>query len=231
MATWAARSALALAALVQQRVYPRRIWRATFCLTGHVANREQQFGLRSRSPRCRAWVEPRSGQPSRHFTPAPGRPSTGAHRPVKWVTITPDWAALTSLRRSIKRPPHQTVTSTPSEVDMHTTISGRHVAHQTVAALWIIAGIFAVIVLADAFALLALAIVITAWWILSAVEHHIERRQWGSPGAGHETSERHLACVSTYSFLAPHQLILSSAPNGRSFCAGRGPVWAVRRHG
>ena len=42
MATWAARSALALAALVQQRVYPRRIWRATFCLTGHVANREQK---------------------------------------------------------------------------------------------------------------------------------------------------------------------------------------------
>jgi energy-coupling factor transporter transmembrane protein EcfT len=68
---------------------------------------------------------------------------------------------------------------------MHTTISGRHVAHQTVAALWIIAGIVAVIVLADAFALLALAIVITAWWILSAVEHHIERRQWESPGAGH----------------------------------------------
>jgi hypothetical protein len=67
---------------------------------------------------------------------------------------------------------------------MHTTISGRHVAHQTVAALWIIAGIFAVIVLADAFALLALAIVITAWWILSAVEHHIERHQWESPGAG-----------------------------------------------
>jgi hypothetical protein len=39
------------------------------------------------------------------LAPAPGRPSTGAHRPVKWVTITPDWAALTSLRRSIKRPP------------------------------------------------------------------------------------------------------------------------------
>jgi hypothetical protein len=27
---------------VQQCVYPRRIWRATFCLTGHVANREQR---------------------------------------------------------------------------------------------------------------------------------------------------------------------------------------------
>jgi hypothetical protein len=34
-------------ALVQKRVYPRRIWRATFCLKGHLANREQQseFGV------------------------------------------------------------------------------------------------------------------------------------------------------------------------------------------
>jgi hypothetical protein len=47
----------------------------------------------------------------------------------------------------------------------HTTISGRHVAHQMVTAFWIIAGIFAVIVVGDAFALLALAIVTTAWWI------------------------------------------------------------------
>ena len=48
---------------------------------------------------------------------------------------------------------------------MRHTISGHHVAHQMVAALWIIAGIFAVIVVGDAFALLALAIVTTAWWI------------------------------------------------------------------
>lgn len=48
----------------------------------------------------------------------------------------------------------------------HTTISGNNVAHQTVATLWIIAGIIAVIVVGDAFTLLALAIVTTAWWIL-----------------------------------------------------------------
>ena len=57
----------------------------------------------------------------------------------------------------------------------HTTISGHHIAHQTVAAVWIIAGIIAVIVVADAFTLLALAIVTTAWWILSAVAHRVER--------------------------------------------------------
>jgi hypothetical protein len=56
----------------------------------------------------------------------------------------------------------------------HTTISGHQVAYQTVAALWIIAGIIAVIIVADAFTLLALAIVTTAWWILSAVAHRVE---------------------------------------------------------
>jgi hypothetical protein len=55
-----------------------------------------------------------------------------------------------------------------------TTFSGHHVAHQTVAAFWIIAGIIAVIVVGDVFALLALAIVTTAWWILSAVAHRVE---------------------------------------------------------
>ena len=58
---------------------------------------------------------------------------------------------------------------------MRHTISGHHVAHQMVAALWIIAGIFAVIVVGDAFTLLALAIVTTAWWFLSRVEHRVER--------------------------------------------------------
>ena len=53
---------------VQQRVYPRRIWRATSCLTGHVANRQQQFGVRSRSSRCRAWAELSSVRSTRHFT-------------------------------------------------------------------------------------------------------------------------------------------------------------------
>jgi hypothetical protein len=56
----------------------------------------------------------------------------------------------------------------------HTTISGHQVAHQTVAAFWIIAGIIAVIVVGDAFTLLALAIVTTAWWILSAVARHVD---------------------------------------------------------
>jgi hypothetical protein len=56
----------------------------------------------------------------------------------------------------------------------HTTISAQQVAHQTVAALWIIAGIIAVIVVGDAFTLLALAIVTTAWWILSVVAHRGE---------------------------------------------------------
>jgi hypothetical protein len=36
----------------------------------------------------------------------------------------------------------------------HTTISGHQVAHHTVAALWIIAGIIAVILVGDAFTLL-----------------------------------------------------------------------------
>ena len=56
----------------------------------------------------------------------------------------------------------------------HTTISGHQVAHRTVAALWIVAGIIAVLVVGDAFTLLALAIVTTAWWILSAVAHRVE---------------------------------------------------------
>jgi hypothetical protein len=56
----------------------------------------------------------------------------------------------------------------------HTTISGNNVAHQMVAALWIIAGIIAVLVVGDVFTLLALAIVTTAWWILSAVAHRVE---------------------------------------------------------
>ena len=43
----------------------------------------------------------------------------------------------------------------------HTTISGHHVAHQMVVAHWIIAGMIAVIVVGDAFTLLALAIVTT----------------------------------------------------------------------
>jgi|SRR5271166_1331780 len=95
---------------------------------------------------------------------------------VKWVTITPGGAALTSHRRFNEKSPHQTATRTTSEADMrHTTISAHQVAHQTVAACWIIAGVIAVIVVGDAFTLLALAIVTAAWWILSEVEQRVER--------------------------------------------------------
>jgi hypothetical protein len=55
-----------------------------------------------------------------------------------------------------------------------TTTSGQRVAYQTVVALWIIVGIIGVLIVGDAFALLALAIVTTAWWILSAVGHRLE---------------------------------------------------------
>ena len=61
----------------------------------------------------------------------------------------------------------------------HTTISGHHIAHQTVAVLWIIVGIIAVIVVADAFTLLALAIVTTAWWTFREAEHRLERKHAG----------------------------------------------------
>jgi hypothetical protein len=69
----------------------------------------------------------------------------------------------------------------------HTTISGHQVAQQTVAAalwilaaFWILAGIISVlVVVGDAFTLLALATVTTAWWILSGVEHRVERNQAG----------------------------------------------------
>jgi len=61
----------------------------------------------------------------------------------------------------------------------HTTSSGHHVAHQMVAGFWIIAGIFAVIVVGDAFTLLALAIVTAAWWIFREAEHRLERKHAG----------------------------------------------------
>jgi hypothetical protein len=45
--------------------------------------------------------------------------------------------------------------------------------------LWIIAGIIAVIVVGDAFTLLGLAIVTTAWWIFREAEHRLERKHAG----------------------------------------------------
>jgi ABC-type Mn2+/Zn2+ transport system permease subunit len=59
----------------------------------------------------------------------------------------------------------------------HTTISGHHGTHNTVAAaFWILAGIIAVIAFGDALTLLAIAltIVTTAWWIYREVEHRVK---------------------------------------------------------
>jgi cbb3-type cytochrome oxidase subunit 3 len=60
----------------------------------------------------------------------------------------------------------------------HTTISGHHGTHDTVAAaFWIVAGMLAVVAFGDVLALLAfaLAIVTTAWWVYREVEHRVER--------------------------------------------------------
>ena len=66
----------------------------------------------------------------------------------------------------------------------HTTISGHHVAHQTVAAFpivgafWIVAGIVAAVGLGGGLTRLAvaLAIVTTEWWLWSEVEHRFYER-------------------------------------------------------
>jgi len=60
----------------------------------------------------------------------------------------------------------------------HTTVSGHHGTHDTVAAaFWILAGMLAVVAFGDVLALLAfaLAIVTTAWWVYREVEHRVER--------------------------------------------------------
>jgi hypothetical protein len=60
----------------------------------------------------------------------------------------------------------------------HTTISGHHGTHHTLAAaFWIVAGMIAVIALGDALTLLAvaLAIVTVSRWIYREVEHRVER--------------------------------------------------------
>ena len=61
----------------------------------------------------------------------------------------------------------------------HNTLSGHHVAQQTVAAFWIIAAIIAVIIVGDAFTLLTLAIVTTVWWIFREAEHRLQRKHAG----------------------------------------------------
>ena len=60
----------------------------------------------------------------------------------------------------------------------HTTISGHHGTHDTVAAaFWVLAGMLAVIAFGDVLTLLAVALVIvtTAWWVYREVEHRVER--------------------------------------------------------
>jgi hypothetical protein len=71
----------------------------------------------------------------------------------------------------------------------HTTIRGHHGAHHEVAAalwilapLWALAGIVAVIGVGGGLTRLAVAIpiVATEWWILSKVDHRLERNAAGS---------------------------------------------------
>jgi ABC-type Mn2+/Zn2+ transport system permease subunit len=60
----------------------------------------------------------------------------------------------------------------------HTTISGHHGTHHTVAAaFWILAGTIVLIAFGDVLTLLAVAfaIVTTVWWIYREVEHRVQR--------------------------------------------------------
>jgi hypothetical protein len=113
---------------------------------------------------------------------------------VKRVTITPDGAAHPSLRClhkwSLCDNPFggassdgrrvQTAIRTLGEAGMrHISISGRHGArhrYTIAAALWVLVGIVAVIAFGDTLTLLAvaLAIVMTAWWICRGVEHRVK---------------------------------------------------------
>ena len=105
---------------------------------------------------------------------------------VKWITITPNWAALTSLSRCIKTVSAFDGDTNLQRADMrHTTISGHHhtrhtvpVAYWIVIACWIIAGIVAVIALGGGLTRLAvaLALVTTDWWVLSEVVHRFDIR-------------------------------------------------------
>ncbi|MGB9225613.1 MAG: hypothetical protein WCB80_20560 [Mycobacterium sp.] len=56
------------------------------------------------------------------------------------------------------------------------TISEKHGTHHTVVAeFWILAGVIALVALGDALAVsvVAVAVVITAWWIYREVEHRV----------------------------------------------------------
>jgi len=61
----------------------------------------------------------------------------------------------------------------------HSTISEKLGTHHTVVAeFWILAGAIALVALGDALAVsvVAVAVVITAWWIYREVEHRVERK-------------------------------------------------------
>ena len=60
----------------------------------------------------------------------------------------------------------------------HTTISGHHGTHDTVAAaFWVLTGMLAVIAFGDVLTLLAVAfaVVTTAWWISRKFDHRVAR--------------------------------------------------------
>jgi hypothetical protein len=61
----------------------------------------------------------------------------------------------------------------------HSTISEKHGTHPTVVAeFWILAGVIALVALGDALAVsvVAVAVVITAWWIYGEFERRVERK-------------------------------------------------------
>jgi hypothetical protein len=108
-----------------------------------------------------------------------------------------------------KTAPDQTVAPTCSEADMrYITIRGHHTGNHTVAAafwivaaFWVVAGIVAVMALGGGLTRLAvaLAIVTTEWWILSGVEHRVERNHAEMRPVTHlRPSQRELKKISAH---------------------------------
>jgi hypothetical protein len=91
----------------------------------------------------------------------------------------------------------------------YNTIKGQHSGHHTVtaafwivAACWVVAGIVAVMALGGGLTRLAvaLAIVTTEWWILSGVEHRVERNHHAKmrPVTHLRPSQRDLKKISAH---------------------------------
>jgi hypothetical protein len=82
----------------------------------------------------------------------------------------------------------------------HSTISEKHGTHHTVAAeFWILAGVIALVALGDALAVsvVAVAVVITAWWIYGEVEHRVERKHAAPAAVSHlQPAQRSLKDVA-----------------------------------